>query len=408
MSAECDCERKKIRFLARIALMAITTFIDKVTLVLSHARYVKLHHQRGYAAQFFDLMKLYRTNPTCNIFDYYKYGVFAVPRGAPLYKELLGTGALEAFSRSLNPRNAVTPAWDKMLFAVLCNAYKLRTTEILAIFKPSGLLPDFVKQKLTDISQFKAFLKQEKGPIFVKPAKGSLGQGTFFISAVDENCEQIFNKQGDAISFNEFHSKTIGMTGAKHYNANAGILLQRPVVQHPAITEFTETDTPSGLRVLVINTGGRLYIHRAIWKIIAPGNISDNFSKGKHGNLVSQINLDSGQVSSAVNDYWPNTHYHQQHPVSGLAFSEFVMPLWQQVKEDVLRASSAINSMRAMHWDVIISEEGAVLLELNDIGSTEFLQLHGKGLIDPALKKAIYETGALQEGCSFARLIKHR
>lgn len=385
--------------------MAIARFIDKVSLALSHARYVKLHHQRGYAAQFFDLITLYRANPTCNIFDYYKYGVFAVPRGAPLYKELLGTGALEAFSRSLNPRHAVTLAWDKMLFAVMCNAYNIRTTEILAIYRPTGVLPDFVKHQLTDIAQLKAFLQREKGPFFIKPAKGSLGQGTFYIAAVDKNCEHVYDKKGNLVSFEDFHTKTIGMKGAFHYNANAGILLQRPVIQHPAITEFTQTDTPSGLRILVINTGEGPYIHRAIWKIIAPGNISDNFSKGKHGNMVAQIDLETGQVSSAVNGYWPATKLHQKHPVSENDFSGFTLPLWQQVKAEVLRASSVVFGMGAMHWDLIISQDGALFLELNDIGSTEFLQLHGKGLIDTELKQKMQQMALLQEGSAFARFI---
>lgn len=388
--------------------MAFAAFIKKITLAMSYARCVKSAYQRGYTAQFFDLLALYRTNPTCNVFDYYKYGVFRVPRRGALYKELLGTGSLEAFSRSLNPRIAVSLAWDKMLFAIFCHAYHIRTTEILAIYKPTGLLPGFIGQQLTNVSELKAFLKNAEGPIFVKPVKGSLGQGTFYIARVDKECDQIFDKAGKAISFDEFYQKTIGMKGAKHYNANAGILLQRPVLQHPEITDFTQTDTPSGLRILVLNTGSGPYIHRAIWKVIAPGNISDNFSKGIHGNMVSQIDIKTGKVTPAVNGYWPKTKVHQQHPVSGRDFRNFVLPMWHQVSEDVLKASSVVIGMKAMHWDVIVTEHGAVLLELNDIGSTEFLQLHGQGLIEPELKKTILESGSLQDTSAFARLIKRQ
>lgn len=385
--------------------MAIDQFFKKFNLALSHARYVKTHYQRDYIAQFFDLIALCRVNHTCNISDYYKYGVFNVPRGAALYKELLGSDALEAFSRSLNPRHTVSAAWDKMLFAIICNAYAIRTTEILAIYKPVGLVPDFVKNHLTDISQLKAFLVREKGPVFIKPVKGALGQGAFLIAEVDKACEQVIDQCGNTLSFEEFYTNTIGMTGATYYNSDAGILLQRPVVQHQAITEFTQTEAPSGLRVLVLNTGSGPYIHRAIWKIIAPGNISDNFSRGKRGNMVAQVDPATGKVSSAINGYWPSSKLYAEHPVSGRKFASFTLPLWQQVTSEILRASSAIFGMGAMHWDIIVTDSGPVFLELNDFGGTEFLQLHGLGLIDPDLKKTLQRVAVLQQGNAFSRFV---
>ncbi|KKO46892.1 hypothetical protein WG68_02840 [Arsukibacterium ikkense] len=385
--------------------MATATFSSKVYAALKHAYYVKRQYRRGLLAQLMDIAALYRANPTCNISDYYKYQVYAAPRGAALYTELLGTGALEAFSRSLNPRNAVTPAWDKMLFTMLCDAYSLPAPEILAVYKPAGPLPGFIETKLSNLVQLKAFLLQQQGPVFVKPVKGHQGKGAFYISAVDVERQLLIDKSGNAISFDQFFAKTIGLSDSHRYRPDAGVLLQRPVVQHPAITEFTQTDTPSGLRILVLNTGSGPYIHRAIWKIIAPGNISDNFSKGAHGNMVVQVNPDSGKLSAAVNGYWPTTRLHHQHPVSGRNFGDFSIPLWDQIKAEILRASTVINDMGAMHWDIIVAETGPVLLELNDVGSTEFLQLHGQGLLDPQLKTALRQVAVVRKGSAFARLL---
>ncbi|MDX1538466.1 sugar-transfer associated ATP-grasp domain-containing protein [Arsukibacterium sp.] len=380
-------------------------FFEKVKLLFSKACYVKQNFGKGFVAQFWDLIVLSRLNPTCGIFDYYTYRVFAVERGGALYTELLGGKSNEEFNRSLNKRNAVTPASDKLVFAVLCNAYNIRTTEILAIYKPTGIVPEFVKTHLTDISELKAFLKREKMPIFVKPVKGSLGQGTFYIAGIENECEKIIDKGGKAISFDEFIEKTIGLKVSHRYSPKAGVSLQRIVQQHSAINEFTQTDTPSGLRILVLNTGSGPYIHRAVWKIVTPGNISDNFSNGAYGNMLGEIDVVTGQVGGAVDRYWPDAQLLEQHPVSGRKFSEFTLPLWEKVKAEVLNASSIINDMGAMHWDVIISEEGAVFLELNDLGGTNILQVHGKGLIDSELKKSLRQMAVLQKGSVFARFI---
>lgn len=383
-------------------------FFSKLGDVATQASYVRKNFRRGFWAQLFDVLTLYRSNPTCNVFDYYKYQVYGVQRGATLYRELLGSNELEAFSRSLNPRDAVSPAWDKMLFTVLCEAYGLPTPELLAFYKPQGESPRFARHTLSTLAQVKEFVLSSQGPLFVKPVKSHQGRGAFLITDVDVGQETVVGADGVSITFDAFLEKTFALSGAHRYKPDAGFLLQRPVRQHPDITDFTQTDRPSGLRILVLNTGEGPYVHRVIWKIIAPGNISDNFSKGKYGNMVAQVDPANGTVSSAVDGYWPTGRLHANHPVSGRSFSGFTLPLWSQVVKDVLRASSVINDMGAMHWDVIISETGAVLLELNDIGGTEFLQLHGQGLIDDNLKADLQRVAVLQKGSKFSRFIGGR
>ncbi|WP_213999928.1 sugar-transfer associated ATP-grasp domain-containing protein [Arsukibacterium sp.] len=383
----------------------MSKLLKKVFSVLINARYVKQQFKRGLIAQGLDILKLYRLNPTCNISDYYVYKLFAEARGSALYKELLGFSGHEAFSRSLNARTAVTPAWDKMVFEVVCKAYNLQTPELLAVYKPAGLIPGFVPAKICDAKELKDFLVQYGAPVFVKPVKGSLGQGAFYVAEVAENGELVIDKNGNAISFDAFCKRTIGLTGAKHYNAESGVLLQKPIVQHPLITEFTQNDSPSGFRILVINTGKGPYIHRVIWKVVVPGNISDNFDKGGYGNMLVQVNPTTGKLSGAVSSYWPKAKFYSQHPISGRDFSSFTLPLWEQVTAEVLRAAGAINGMGAMHWDVVITEKGAVFLELNDIGGTDILQLHGKGLMDDDLKIALRQKPSVQKGSTFARFI---
>lgn len=383
----------------------MSILLKKATATLCCASYVKQHYNRGWIAQAIDILILYRLNPTCNISDYYVYKLFAEERGSALYKELLGFSGHEAFSRSLNARTAVTPAWDKMVFEVVCKAYNLQTPELLAVYKPAGLIPGHVPTKICNTKELKEFLIQYKGPVFVKPVKGSLGQGAFYVAAVSENGDHVTDKNGNTISFDKFCKKTIGLTGAKHYNPDSGVLLQKPVVQHPLITEFTQNDSPSGFRFVVLNTGIGPYIHRVVWKVVILGNISDNFDKGGYGNMLVQVNPATGELSSAVSSYWPEATLHSHHPISGKEFSNFELPMWEQVTADVLRASGAINGMGAMHWDVIITEKGAMFLELNDIGGTDILQLHGKGLMNEELKVALRQRASVQQGSTFARFL---
>ncbi len=53
--------------------------------------------------------------------------------------------------------------------------------------------------------------------------------------------------------------------------------------------------------------------------------------------------------------------------------------------------------MRIQHWDFALTEQGPLILELNDLGATEMLQLHGRGLLTEATRAALKRHANIHE-----------
>ena len=371
------------------------------------ALYVRQQHQKSLLSQAGDIACLYRQNPSSNLWDYYRYQLYVHPRHSKIYVDLLGSAVEEELNQSLNKRTGVTPAWDKLLFAVICQTYEIPTARIVGVYKPQGPIPDFVPVKMHSITNVKQFLIEHQAPLFVKPAQSHLAKGAFYIEHFEQTTNTITTKDQKTFSFDEFIRNSINVDDTVRYNRRAGYLFQEPIVQHPAITAFTGTDVPSGFRIIVLNDADGARVHRVIWKLIAVGNVSDNFNKGTSGNLVVYVDPVTGKLMDAVNNFWPYTQRLSCHPITGERFSDFNLPLWPQLISEVCRASESISSMSILHWDIILGPDGPVMIEVNDLGGSKIPQLHGFGLLDYSLRQFLLGNAQLSPGSKLYKQLTH-
>jgi hypothetical protein len=143
-----------------------------------------------------------------------------------------------------------------------------------------------------------------------------------------------------------------------------------------------------------------------VWKLAIGNNSNDNFSLGKYGNLVAQVDIKSGCVSCAVDGLWPHARQHARHPITGNLFRDFSIPYWDLVISDTLKATSIIPAMKIQHWDIAIGENGPIFIELNDIGAIAFLQLQGIGLLDKTLVDLLRESGNLRDKPALKKFVR--
>ncbi|GGD75362.1 hypothetical protein GCM10011357_33000 [Lacimicrobium alkaliphilum] len=291
-----------------------------------------------------------------------------------------------------------------MLFTILANTYQIPTPKLYAVYKPDGNFADFIERKLTSIEEVKSFFSGATYPIFAKPVKGNLGTGAICISDYCRETDTIKKADGNELSFEEFLQKTINHK-AKRYVKKAGYLFQQSVIQHDEITEFTGSTTPSGFRFVVLNMADGPKIHRVIWKIVSKGNINDNFNVGKTGNLIVNVCPETGSLSDAVTACWPFAEYKSAHEVTKRKFKDFNIPIWESIASSVKRASGFFTDIKILHWDIIVTNDGPVMLELNDIGGTDILQMHEKGLIDETLRAFLRKEGNLEMNTKLKKML---
>ena len=168
-------------------------------------------------------------------------------------------------------------------------------------------------------------------------------------------------------------------------------IFQQRVSQHPELDRLN----PSSLNTIRFDTfidqNGGIEIISGFLKMSTNNLPIDNNTSGGCG---VGINLDTGQLKQ--NGYskikMSGVGILKDHPVTGVRFENFVVPMIKEAKELVVYAARLMPGLRMVGWDVGISENGPVLIEGNsDYGINSNDLMYGGYMANPIFKKVLHE-----------------
>ncbi|MDR0775301.1 MAG: hypothetical protein LBE81_01495 [Azonexus sp.] len=342
-----------------------------------------------------EILALRNMGGCCGLSDYYWYKLYddAYLNGNGR-SDFLGWRLQAQLSQALNPRHVVLPAWDKVVFMMLADAVGLPVVPTVATFKACPRLPSVFGQHLRSYAEAAEFLRNpDVYPLFGKPAWSQQGYGSAYLERYDATQDQLWLLNGGSIAVEDFLARLDTPVDHRYHRPECGFLFQQPLRLAPSIEQLTGWKAICGARVICLNGPGESMPLRALWKIAVPPNHVDNFSLGKYGNLLADIDLASGRISRVLGGFWPETRIFEEHPISGKSFTEFFLPDWPKVLEYCQALGQLIPLMRIQHIDFAFTDSGPRILELNDIGATEFAQLHGHGLLTHRTRRFIKQFG---------------
>ncbi len=337
-------------------------------------------------AQLREVLALRRMGGQCGISDYFWYRLYRddylMGRGA---RDFLGWRLQQQLSLALNPRHAVLPAWDKAVFFQLASSAGLPVAPVKAFYHPSEAIFAGLGTHLRCPEDAAAFLRNPSVyPLFAKPAYSQQGYGAASLAGYDEATDRLTLLDGGSITVSDFVKRLVQSVDPRFHRPECGCLFQDAFAPAAEIRALTGWSAICGVRIVCLNSpeeGARPI--RAVWKIAVPPNHVDNFSLGKYGNLLADVDLATGEISRTVSGFWPKTSLLREHPVTGKVLEGFRLPGWDRVLDACRRGGMAFPLMRIQHWDFALTDQGPLMLELNDIGATEMLQLHGRGILTP-------------------------
>ena len=340
---------------------------------------------KSLVAQIREINALKATGGQCGASDYYWYRLYddgyLSGRGR---QDFLGWRLQAEFSLALNPRNAVLPAWDKYVFTVMAAAAGLPVAPIRACFHRSARISGALGQHLRSREEVATFLRDPSiYPMFGKPAYSQQGHGSSYLAGYDAATDSLSLLAGESTPLDDFLTRLDHSVDPRYHKPECGYLFQDSLTLAPEIRAITNWPAICGVRIICLNGPEGAKPIRAIWKVATPPNHVDNFSLGKHGNLLADVDLESGVVSKLLGGLWPKTRIFPKHPASDRAVDGFRLPGWDQVLDACKRGGEAFPLMKIHHWDFALTDRGPLILELNDVGATEMVQLHGRGLLTP-------------------------
>ncbi len=269
------------------------------------------------------------------------------------------------FLQALQPFNAGLRELvdDKAVFAARASSEGLAIPRTLALVTPP-LAFDAQGRPLQAEDDWTRWFRDTLPSAFVvKPARGMGGQRIDF-----------FEKRGGEVWLGSRRLTPDQLRGRLCEEAPYGpAIVQERIRNHSSLVKLSGTDALQCTRmVTVIARSGAIELLVAFQKLIVGPHQFDNVAGSWTRNIVAAIEPGSGTLGAAWSDGAPCAF----HPQTAMAIREFSLPHWTRARALVERAALLARPLRAIGWDVALTEDGPLLIE----GNSEWLAFGETGL----------------------------
>jgi hypothetical protein len=271
----------------------------------------------------------------------------------------------QAFTRlqvRVNPPGWYAITEDKGIFYRYCLMAGIPTPRLYGIFHrgtSSWTLAGTSPQTETDWRQF---LETEiPGDFVVKPTNAAYGAG-LRIYHLEGPGRWRDMQTGAACPAADIAGRLI------HDETYPGFVLQERVQDHPELHGVSDAAGLQTMRIItLVSRAGEFQILHAAVKFIVGGNLSDNFAKGQTGNIMVRLDARRGVTTEALAGVKgrPGVAPVAEHPQTHRQLIGIPIPFWEDVCALVRDAAYRFLPIRAIGWDVAVTESGPLVIEAN-------------------------------------------
>lgn len=342
-------------------------------------------------AQVMDLLNLALSPARLGPGDYYSYRLFESGLSAKQKQEFVGWRR-ESVLDALNKPDWHCLGLDKVLMAALMAEQGLACPVTRAIYLKGRIRRIGQAQALRSDAELQGWLRDPTHyPFFGKPSASGFGRGAVFAQSYDAANDVVRLRSGAGIAVVEFSEH-------RHDREQLGYLFQTPLTTDPRLQPALG-ELPTSLRMMVLydEVEGPL-VHRVFWKLPVGHNMNDNFNDGVTGNLAAGLDVESGRIIRVVNGSGLRLREVRQHPDTGVDLLTLAVPDWTHVQTFVKQLALLFPQLRFQQWDIALTSQGPVALELNlfGTGGCELSQvLERRGLVDATMQRFLRRHGLL-------------
>lgn len=313
--------------------------------------------------------------------EYFYYRLWEAQFSLDEKRAFVGKQAQHDMHVACNDSHWYQTVADKILFHTIMTGARLSVPPVLAITQPGRSLVG--ARSLASPEETAKFLRNPAiYPLFAKEAAGKYSLNVISADAYDDATDSLLLFGGGSLPVEE---------AAPAMSQGNGFILQPRLRPHRQIAERFEHRLWS-LRLLVLLRPEGPHIHRAVAKIATGANPADNYWRS--GNMLGAIDRSTGQIASCVRGTGAQLTRDEVHPDTGQPVIGFEIPQWTELCDLTLEAASIFPGIRTQSWDVALTDQGPVFLEVNFGGDLNLAQLaYGKGVLDEAYRAHLSRCG---------------
>lgn len=347
---------------------------------------------------FFDYLSLFRTKGLT--WDEY-YDFEFEKQDETFRKSFLGLNEQRYYLDYLNPVKYYSLARNKYLAHKMLENIGVRKSILYCYYQPeaSYVANDECAGNIQDV--LRILKEKEVKSCVIKTTESSHGDNVRVIKTIDY-------QEKDAV-LTHFDGKEIILSEVLGADA---LIFESVVRQTEQFSAFNESSVNTVRFMTTLWPDGTARIIATFIKIGRAGKCVDNAGGG--GNVDVCVDTETGEVKYAIQyDGWRNIKEIEKHPDSGNQLNGVVIENWKAIKEEVKKIQQAFPYCKAAGWDIAITDDGPIVIEVND-----FWDRTGQYFIRRGWRKEIrdcylawkktgknYSTGALRLPLTDKKLI---
>ncbi len=279
----------------------------------------------------------------------------------PLFSEfgkrpLISEADYIKFEKYLNPRKQGVVPFNKWVQSCFWKANGLPHANTLGfINKQTGILNG--KTINTCRSELESFFMEANFPLVIKPIDGQNGIGFDVIDKYDNQKKYLVSRSKGKISIKSLLSSLFDQV-----EKNNGYIFQEYIMQHPSLVEFYPNAVNSLRVVTHMDKNQNFSVDCALMKFGAGHSITDN--NNVDGRVFAIMDVNNGTLKKAFTGSFSQDEL-EFHPDSKQKIYQFMIPFWKECLDLALSAHRHLPFPRHLGWDIAISEDGPLIIELN-------------------------------------------
>lgn len=286
--------------------------------------------------------------------DYYRYRLYDDAKYA--WPEKFQFMSNWAIPQRLNGNDWAVVADDKLVFGALAAHLGFRVPTVHAIYHPMRSYGDIPAMR--DTAALRRYMRNGLPlPAFVKPIDGYLSEAVFIVDGKDAQTGEMRLRDANGAPASEQQMYQVLDGGAY-----GGWMFQEIVKPHRAMKEVCG-DRLGTVRFMTVVDQGKATLRCVVWKITSGANLADN--SARLGNLMAPVDIETGVVGQPMTGIGPKFREVTTHPDTGKTLLGFQLPYWREAKSACLSLARSLPAIPLQGWDIAITDEGPVLLEIN-------------------------------------------
>lgn len=269
-------------------------------------------------------------------------------------KSFLGLKEQRYYLNYLNPIRYYTLARNKYMAHKMLEDTGVRKSQLYCYYQPEARYIAS-NEKASDLDGVLRILKdKEVKSCVIKTTESSHGDNVWVIKDIEY-------KDNDAV-MTRFDGKEIKLSSVLGEDA---LIFESVVHQTKQFSDFNESSVNTVRFMTTLYPDGSARVIATFIKIGRAGKCVDNAGGG--GNVDVCVDIETGEVKYAIQyDGWRKIKDIEKHPDSGNQLNGVVIENWQAIKEEVKKFQQAFPYCKAAGWDIAITKEGPVVIEVND------------------------------------------